>query len=235
VAFGASGRPPVAKQFRVIAVFEAGFEQYDSKLIYTDLYEAQAFYEYGDSVTGVEMKIADIDRSGTVAKEIDARLANGIYHTMDWRELNHGLFTALLIQKIGMSVVLALMIIVAAFTVIATLIMMVIDKKKEVAILKALGAPDGAVMRIFLYQGAIIGGVGTSTGLALGYVACRGLVAWAFPLDPKVYFISKLPVNVRPEEFAIAGAFAIVTCVIATVFPALHAARLRPADGLRAE
>jgi lipoprotein-releasing system permease protein len=232
---GGSARPPIAKQFRVIALFEAGFDQYDSKLVYTDLYEAQAFYEQGDSVTGVEMKIDDIDRSGEVAKDIDKRLSNGVYHTMDWRELNHGLFTALLIQQIGMSVVLALIIVVAAFTVVATLIMVVLDKKKEISLLKALGAKDDDILRVFLYQGGMIGLIGTSCGLVMGYVCCKGLLAYGFPLDPKVYFISRLPVNIRPTEFLITGAVAIVICLLATIFPALYAAWLRPSDGLRAD
>jgi lipoprotein-releasing system permease protein len=236
LSFGASGtRPPIAKQFRVIAIFEAGFDQYDSKLVYTDLYEAQAFYEQGDSVTGVEMKVDDIDHSRQISREIDKLLNSGIYHTMDWKELNHGLFTALLIQQIGMSIVLALIIVVAAFTVIATLIMVVLDKKKEIAVFKALGAKDSAVLRVFLYQGAIIGLVGTSLGLLLGYLGCKGLLAYGFPLDPKVYFISRLPVNLRPTEFLITGGFAILICLVATIFPARYAARLRPADGLRAE
>ena len=236
MTFGASGaRPPIAKQFRVIAIFEAGFDQYDSKLVYTDLYEAQAFYEQGDSVTGVEAKVDDIERAADIAKEVDKILANGVYHTMDWRELNHGLFTALLIQQIAMSVVLTLIIVVAAFTVIATLIMVVLDKKKEIALLKAIGASDDAILRVFLYQGGIIGVVGTALGLIIGWVGCKGLAAYGFPLDPKVYFISKLPVNVRPTEFLITGAVAIVICLVATIFPALYAARLRPSDGLRSE
>ena len=236
MTFGASGaRPPIAKQFRVIAIFEAGFDQYDSKLVYTDLYEAQAFYEQGDSVTGVEAKVDDIERAADIAKEVDKILANGVYHTMDWRELNHGLFTALLIQQIAMSVVLTLIIVVAAFTVIATLIMVVLDKKKEIALLKAIGASDDAILRVFLYQGGIIGVVGTALGLVIGWVGCKGLAAYGFPLDPKVYFISKLPVNIRPTEFLITGAVAIVICLVATIFPALYAARLRPSDGLRSE
>lgn len=235
MSLGSASRPPIAKQFRVIAMFEAGFDQYDSKLVYTDLYEAEAFYEQGDSVTGVEMKVDDIDHAHDIAKEIDARLGNSVYHTMDWMELNHGLFTALFIQQIGMSVVLALIIVVAAFTVIATLIMVVLDKKKEIALLKALGAKDSAILRVFLYQGAIIGLVGTTLGLALGYAVCKGLLAYGFPLDPKVYFISRLPVLVRPTEFIITGIVSIVICVAATIYPAMYAAKLRPADGLRSE
>jgi lipoprotein-releasing system permease protein len=234
-AFGAQSRPPIAKQFRVIAMFEAGFDQYDSKLVYTDLYEAQAFYDQGDSVTGVEMKVDDIDHTKEVVEAIDNKLSNSVYHTMDWMDLNHGLFTALLIQQIGMSVVLALIIVVAAFTVIATLIMVVLDKKKEIALLKAIGMSDNGVLRVFLYQGGIIGVVGTTVGLGLGYVCCKFLLAYGFPLDPKVYFISRLPVLVRPTEFLITGIVSIVICLMATFFPAYYAASLRPADGLRAE
>jgi lipoprotein-releasing system permease protein len=236
ISFGSNGgRPPIAKQFRVIALFEAGFDQYDSKLVYTDLYEAQTFYEQGDSVTGIEMKVDDIDHARSIAREIDHLLANGIYHTMDWKELNHGLFTALFIQQLGMSFVLGLIVVVAAFTVVATLIMVVLDKKREIAVLKAIGAKDDAILRVFLYQGGIIGLLGTTAGLLLGLVCCKGLLAYGFPLDPKVYFISRLPVNVRPNEFIITGVLSLAICVVATIFPALYAARLRPSDGLRAE
>jgi lipoprotein-releasing system permease protein len=224
---------PVAKQFRVIAVFEAGFDQYDSKLVYTDLYEAQAFYDSGDSVTGVEMKVADIDQARAVKKLVEDKLVSGIYHTMDWEELNHGLFTALRIQQFMMSFVLALIIVVAAFTVIATLIMVVLDKKKEIAVIKAMGARDTAVLRTFMYQGGIIGTVGTAVGLVLGYGVCRALLAYPLPLDPKVYFISQLPVAMRLGDFLLVGIFSILVCLIATIWPALHAAFLRPAEAFR--
>jgi lipoprotein-releasing system permease protein len=226
-------RAPVAKQFRVTAVFDAGFDQYDSKLVYTDLYEAQAFYDTGDSVTGVEMKVADIETARDVAREIDRRLANGVYHTLDWEELNHGLFTALRIQQLLMSLVLALIIVVAAFTVIATLIMVVLDKKKEIAVIKAMGASNSAVLRAFLYQGGIIGVLGTTFGLLLGIIVCKLLLVYALPLDPKVYFISHLPVQVRPIEFVLVGVFAILVCLAATIWPALYASRLRPAEAFR--
>lgn len=226
-------RAPVAKQFRVIAVFDAGFDQYDSKLVYTDLFEAQAFGDSGDSVTGIEMKVANIDDARAITRLVDEQLADGIYHTMDWEELNHGLFTALRIQQILMSLVLALIIVVAAFTVIATLIMVVLDKKKEIAVLKAMGATNSALLRSFLYQGGIIGLAGTAIGLGLGVLVCRGLLVYSFPLDPKVYFISKLPVQVHPHEFVMVGLFAVLVCLMATVWPAMYAARLRPAEAFR--
>lgn len=226
-------RAPVAKEFRVIGLFYAGFDQYDSKLVYTDLYEAQQFSDAGDSVTGLEMRVKDIDKAKDVAAFIDERLGSGLHYTMDWEELNHGLFTALRIQQILMSAVLALIIVVAAFTVIATLIMVVLDKKKEIAVLKAMGAANSAILRTFLYQGMIIGAVGGALGLALAVLVCRVLLKWAIPLDPGVYFISHLPVDVRPLDFLMVGIFAVLVCLIATVWPALHAARLRPAEAFR--
>jgi lipoprotein-releasing system permease protein len=230
---GGELRPPVAKEFRVIGVFQAGFEQYDSKLVYTDLREAQAFYQEGDSVTGVEMKVADVDRAREVAAQVEEELGGKLYDVVDWMELNHGLFTALRIQQILMSLVLALIILVAAFTVIATLIMVVLDKKREIATIKAMGASDGQLLRAFLYQGLIIGLMGTAFGLGFGFVVCRWILAYGFPLDPKVYFIDHLPVQMRPAEFLLTGVFAILACLFATVWPALHASRLRPAEAFR--
>jgi lipoprotein-releasing system permease protein len=235
LSFGSGSRSPIAKQFRVIAVFEAGFDQYDSKLVYTDLYEAQAFYEYGDSVTGIEMKLDDIDKADSVAREISLRLNNGIYNTMTWKQLNHGLFTALLFQQIGMSFALGLIILIAACTVIATIIMVVLEKKKEIALLKAIGAKNDAIMRIFLYQGLMIGVAGTALGVSVGFLCCKFLVAYAFPLDPKVYFISSLPVSMHPMEFILPAVIAVGICLVATILPAAYAAGMRPADGLRAE
>ncbi len=226
-------KKPVAKRFRVIAVFEAGFDQYDSKLVYTDLYEAQEFYDHGDTVTGVEMKVDDIERASTLSTAIGQLLPEGLYHTMDWEELNHGLFTALAIQQWGMSAVLTIIIFVAAFTVVATLIMVVLDKQKEISVLKAMGATDGAILRVFLYQGGIIGVSGTLLGLLVGLGVCKGLLAYGFPLDPKVYFISRLPVLVRPQEFLITGGIAILICLLATILPSWYAASLRPTDGFR--
>ncbi len=260
---GGAIKAPVAKSFRVMAVFEAGFEQYDSKLVYTDLYEAQEFYDDGDTVTGVEMKILEIEDSDKVVSAVRlvlpsagslmphtpeqlervslydmidyllASIRGEGYRIMDWKELNRGLFTALLIQQVVMSGVLALIILVAAFTVVATLIMVVLDKKKEISVLKAMGAKDSAILRVFLYQGGIIGGLGTSLGLLIGFAVCKSLVVWAFPLDPKVYFISHLPVLMRWQEFAVTGAVAITLCLVATIIPSLYASNIRPAEGFR--
>ncbi|HKO90837.1 MAG TPA: ABC transporter permease [Polyangiaceae bacterium] len=225
--------PPVVKQFKVIGIFEAGFEQYDARFAYTDFRETQAFYSDGDSVTGVEVKVADVDRAREVAQRVDEELGNKLYRVIDWMELNHGLFTALRIQQILMSLVLGIIILVAAFTVVATLIMLVLDKKKEIATMKAMGATDAQLLRAFLYQGLFIGLAGAGLGLSFGYVVCRWILSHGFALDPKVYFIDRLPVLLRPQEFALTGAFAIAACLLATIWPALQAARLRPVDAFR--
>jgi len=224
---------PIVKQFRVIGIFEAGFEQYDARFAYTDFRETQAFYSDGDSVTGIEVKVADVDHAREIAQRVDEELGDRLYRVVDWMELNHGLFTALRIQQILMSLVLGIIILVAAFTVVATLIMLVLDKKKEIAAMKAMGASDAQLLRAFMYQGLFIGLAGAGGGLSFGYVVCRWILTRGFALDPKVYFIDRLPVLLRPQEFALTGAFAIAACLLATVWPALQAARLRPVDAFR--
>lgn len=238
-AFGSQGeiRAPVAKQFRILAIFDSGFDQYDGKLVYTDLYEAMAFHDGGDSVTGVELRIADVDASAAVSAELDrrlrAKLGSRLFHTMDWAELNRGLFTALLVQQIIMTVVLSLVVLVASFTVVATLIMVVLDKKREIAVLKAMGATDFMVLRTFTYQGVFIGLTGTTLGLGLGFGICKGLLVWGFPLDPKVYFISRLPVLLRTGDFIFVAVFALLICLLSSIGPALYASLLRPAQAFR--
>jgi lipoprotein-releasing system permease protein len=230
---GGELRPPVAKPFEVIGVFHAGFEQYDAKFAYTSLTEAQAFYSDGDSVTGVEIKVADVDRAREIALRVNEELGDKLYTVIDWMELNNGLFTALRIQQLLMSLVLGLIILVAAFTVVGTLAMLVLSKQKEIAAVKAMGASDAQVLRVFLYQGIFIGLAGTSGGLSFGYVVCRWILTRGFSLDPKVYFIDHLPVLLRFQEFVITGSFAMLVCVLATLWPALHAARQRPVDAFR--
>ena len=233
LSIGGVAKPPVAKRFRVIALFEAGFDQYDSKLAYADLYEAQAFYEYGDSVTGIETRIEDIDKSKEVVHAIEDELRDGVYHVLDWMDLNRGLFTALVVPRIGVTGVLGLILIVAAFTVVATLVMIVLDKQKEIALLKAIGAPESDIVRIFLWQGLAIGTVGTSIGMALGAAGVALLTRIPIDLDAKVYFISQLPVRVRASEWIAIAAFSIGLSLVAAVIPARHAARTVPAEGLR--
>ncbi len=229
------GGAPRSLAFRVIGVFQAGFQEYDTRLVYVHLYEAQRFFDHGDAVTGVEIRLDDINEAPHVARQLEADLGGGPYHTMDWQELNHNLFTALEMQKVMLSLVIATIIFVAAFNVIATLIMIVLEKKREIAILKAMGAKDSGILSIFLVQGVVIGLVGTALGLLLGGLVTGYLSVYSFPLDPKVYLIDHLPVRVTPLEFAETVLIALAICTAATLFPSYWAARLLPADGVRYE
>jgi lipoprotein-releasing system permease protein len=229
----AGTRAPKSRDFKVIGIFEAGFQEYDSRLIYVDLYEAQAFQNQGDTVVGVEMSLRDIDKSADVALRLERELGGGPFHTMDWRELNHNMFTALEMQKVMLSLVIATIIFVAAFNVVATLIMIVLEKRREIAILKAMGAKDLAILQIFLVQGASIGAVGTGLGLLIGGTICGYLNVFRFPLDPKVYLIDHLPIRTSWTEFAATILIAIGICVTATLIPSLWAARMLPAEGVR--
>ena len=226
---------PRSREFRVIGVFEAGFQEYDTRLVYVDLFEAQHFFQHGDSVTGVEIRLHDLDEAPTVARRLERVLGGGPYHTMDWQELNHNLFTALEIQKVMLSLVIATIIFVAAFNVVATLIMIVLEKKREIAILKAMGAKSFGVLLIFIVQGLLIGLVGTAIGLLLGGGVCWYLETYQFPLDPHVYLIDHLPVRTSAIEFVMTISTAIVICIIATIIPSWWAARLLPSDGVRHE
>jgi lipoprotein-releasing system permease protein len=224
---------PKARDFRVIGVFNAGFDEYDTRLVYVDLFEAQRFYDQGDVVTGVELKLRDMDQARAVADSLRRRLGDGPYQVIDWEELNHNLFTALQIQKLGLSFVLTLVVVVAAFNVVGTLLMVVLDKRREIAILKAMGARNGGILRIFLLQGTVIGSLGTLFGVGLGLSACLLLRAYGFPLDPGVYLIDHLPVEIDAMDFVYTGIGTLIICFVATVPPAIWAAHLLPVDGLR--
>jgi lipoprotein-releasing system permease protein len=228
---GASTR---SREFRVIGVFQAGFQEYDSGLVYTDLFEAQRLFDEGDNVTGVELRVHDLDTSFELARRIEQDLG-GAFHSLDWSELNRNLFTALEVQKIALTLVIATIIFVAAFNVIATLIMIVIEKKREIAILKAMGATDMTVLGVFMVQGVVVGVIGTLAGVLVG----GGLVVYLdkirFPLDPKVYLIDHLPVVLNPTVFVVTIGIALLICTVSTIAPSWWAARMLPVEGLRYE
>lgn len=233
--FGGSPNTPRSAEFRVIGIFEAGFQEYDSRLVYVDLYEAQRFFDHGDSVTGVEITLDELDAAPEVARRMERILGGGPYHTMDWQELNRNLFAALELQKIALSLIVASITVVAAFNVIATLIMVVLEKKREIAILKAMGATNVSVLLIFMLQGLVIGIIGTLIGLALGGGVTAYFEQNPFPLDPHVYLIDHLPVRTDVEEVLTTVFTAIGICLGATVAPSWWAARLLPAEGVRYE
>ncbi len=223
-----------SREFRVIGVFEAGFQEYDSGLVYIDLYEAQRLFDEGDDVTGVELRVEDLDGSAALARDIEQDLG-GAFHTLDWSELNRNLFTALEVQKIALTLVIATIIFVAAFNVIAMLIMVVLEKKREIAILKAMGASDQTVLGIFMVQGVVIGVVGTLLGVLFGGGLILYLDKIQFPLDPKVYLIDHLPVVLNPTVFLVTIGIALLICTLSTIAPSWWAARMLPVDGLRYE
>jgi lipoprotein-releasing system permease protein len=228
-----SDTAPTTMSFEVVGVFYAGFLEYDTKLVYVDLYEAQRFFDQGDSVTGVEVTVHDIETAPATARRIRQVLGGGPYHTVDWQMLNAPLFTALQTQKVVLAIVFAVVIGVAAFNIIATLVMMVFDKRREIAILKSMGASHAAILRIFVYTGTVVGVYGVAIGLTIGIGICLLLDKVGWPLDPKVYLIDHLPVTIDWLSFAATAVIAFVICLLATIWPSLSAARLRPVDGLR--
>jgi lipoprotein-releasing system permease protein len=224
---------PRTRAFRVIGIFYAGFLEYDTKLAYVDYYEAQRFFDQGDSVTGVEVTLRNIQAARVVGQRLKQMLGAGPYRIIDWEMLNEPLFTALKMQKVVLTVVLAVIVGLAAFNIIATLVMMVFDKRREIAILKSMGATHGGIARVFLHVGTVIGVVGIAIGLAIGLGVCLLLREVGWPLDPKVYLIDHLPVRLELMDFAISAVVAFIICLLAAILPSLSASRLRPVDGIR--
>jgi lipoprotein-releasing system permease protein len=232
---GPAGPQPKSRPFRVAAIFYSGMYEYDSKFAYIDLSEGQRFFGAGDSVTGLELKVDDVDSARAVMGRVVFALGGWPYRAKDWGELNRSLFSALQMEKVVMAVILGFIVLVASFIIVATLIMLVLEKTKEIAVLKSMGAGVPSVMKIFVAEGVIIGGVGTAFGLILGYGTCLLIDRVGIPLDPEVYYISNLPVLIEPVQFGLAALGALALSYLATIYPATKAARLRPVDGLRAE
>lgn len=229
---GPTGTIPKSKPFRVAGEFFSGMFEYDTKYVYILLPEAQKFFNMPDEVTGIEVKVSDPDRTEPVVAEL-SRIAGPGYDVEDWKELNRSLFSALKIEKILMFVLLCFGILVAAFSIIANGTMLVLEKGKEVAILKSMGASDGTVLGAFMVLGLLIGGIGTVTGIAAGIIGCWALSHFPLPLNTDVYYITTLPVKMNPYEIAAVFAAALAIALLATLYPAWMASRLRPVDGLR--
>ena len=232
---GPTGPIPKTRHFKVIGTFYSGMYEYDAKFVYISLVEAQKFFAMGDAVTGIEARVHDVDQAREVAVAVKAAMGGYPYRTKTWMEMNRNLFAAIKLEKIVMFVILTFIVLVASFNIVSALIMVVLERAKEIAIIKSMGATDGMVMRIFMTEGLLIGTVGTALGMAVGYGLCLVTAMYHFKLDPEVYYISTLPVKINPIEFAAVAVAAIVISFLATIYPSLQAAKLRPVEGLRYE
>jgi lipoprotein-releasing system permease protein len=232
---GPTGPIPKARAFRVAATFYSGMYEYDSKFIYIDLAESQDFLTLKGAVTGVEYRLDDVDAVQGVAKEIMGVIGGYPYRTKDWMEMNRNLFSALKLEKIAMFIILNFIVIVASFLIAAVVIVFVIEKSKEISILKTMGASDTSIMKVFVTYGITVGGLGTLVGIGFGVGICKVIETFGIGMDPDVYYISNLPVKVEPVEVFLVGVAALGLSYLATIYPALLAARLKPVEGLRYE
>jgi lipoprotein-releasing system permease protein len=230
------GRVPRSQTFRVAGIFDSGMYEYDSTIAYVSLWAAQRFLGIGDRVTGIEVRVDDIYRADRVARAIGKALDGYPYWSRDWMRMNKNLFSALKLEKIVMFIILTLIILVAAFNIVGTLIMVVIEKTRDIAILKSMGATRSSIMKIFMIEGAVIGLVGTLLGLLGGYTLCKLLATYKFiELPSDVYYISTLPVQMNPLDVALIALAAIVITLAASVYPAWQASRFDPAEAIRYE
>ncbi len=232
---GPMGVPtPKIRQFRIAGIFRSGMFEYDTKWTYVANADAQAFLGIGQAVTGIEMKVDDVD--GVVEKSAElTTLLKYPYYTRHWKELNQDLFEALELEKVVMGMILSLIVVVAALLIVTTLIMIVITRGREIAILKAMGASRRSILRIFVIQGSVIGLIGTLVGTVVGLLGCWFLDWYGYPLKTDVYILSNLPVVVQPENVIVIAISAFLICFVATLYPAARAAALDPIEGLRYE
>ncbi len=227
------GHLPAMKRFKVVDFSESGMYEYDGSLAYIHLSEAQKLLRMGNAVTGVEIRVTNIHDAKKIAQKIVADLG-WPYWTRDWMQMNQNLFSALQLERTVMFIILALIILVAAFNIASSLIMMVMEKTKDIAILKAMGATSQHIRKIFILKGMVIGAVGTFFGVSLGFLLCTLLKHYKFiELPNDVYYITTLPVLLEPLDVLIIAASAMVICFLATLYPAHQASKLDPVEALR--
>jgi lipoprotein-releasing system permease protein len=240
---GPTGVMPRTRRFRVAAIFYSGMYEYDASHAYIKMEDAQKLFSLEGKITNIDIRVADPEKVKEVRPFVDDVLKdmapdgaiNGELRARDWMEMNKNLFSALKLEKLATFIILSIAIAVASFCIVCTLLLMVTEKGKEIAILKALGATNGAIMRTFMLEGIVIGGIGTVFGVGTALATCTGLAWFGVRLDPDVYYIDRLPVNVNPSDYALVTVCALLICTIATIYPAKTAADLSPLEGLRWE
>jgi len=223
------------KKFAVAGTVRSGLYEFDSAWAYIPLGVAQRVFDTGDGAGFVEARVVDMFRVKEFAAAIVSRLGEG-YVTTDWIEMNHSLFSALWLEKTAIAITIGLIVMVAALNIVATLILMVMEKHKDIAVLVSMGASRGAISRIFMLQGTLIGAAGTLVGALLGFAACQVLDRYRLIRVPEdVYQISYVPFRLLPGDAAVVVVGAVLVCFLATLHPARGAARLDPAEALRNE
>ena len=237
------GIVPKIKKFVVVGIFDSGFYEYDSSLAFMSLAECQKFFNMKDDVTGIEIKVNDIYKAAQIADEIETKLGYP-YWARNWMQMNKNLFAALRLEKRVMFIILSLIVLVAAFNIITALIMVVMEKTKDIAVLKSMGATSRSIMRIFMLQGLIIGTVGTILGCIGGILVAINVEKisayienlFGFKILPgDVYYLSELPSKVNYGDVFIIVFVAMVICFLATIYPSWNASKLDPAEALRYE
>jgi len=237
------GMMPKMKRFRVKGIFYSGMYEFDNTMAYVSLESAQKFFSMGDRVTGIEIKTDDIYKVKEIGREIRRKMGFPFW-TKDWMEMNRNLFSALRLEKIAMFIILVLIVLVAAFNIISTLIMVVMEKNKDIAILKSMGASSRSILKIFTIEGGVIGVVGTVLGTILGLGVAFNLETvtdfveklFGFKiLSSDVYYIDKLPSQVNPPDVIFIVSTAVLISLLATLYPAWRASKLDPAEALRYE
>ncbi len=229
------GVMPRTRKFRIAAIFYSGMYEYDATHVYARLADVAEPFEAVGKVGGIEVRLRDADASEAFVAAWLPRVRALDLDARDWRMLNKNLFTALRLERGATFVVLSLAVVVASFCILCTLLLLVSEKTGEIAVLKAIGATDSDIVRIFLGEGLVLGGVGVVLGSAASLAICLGLRWFGLRLDPEVYYLDKLPVTVNPLDFLAVVAAALLICAAATYWPARAASRLRPVEGLRYE
>ena len=231
----AIGVIPKVRRFVVVGIFDSGMSEIDSTLVYMNLTDAQKFFELGNAVTNIEIRVQDVYRAQSVAQDIQRQLGFP-YLTEDWSRLWPNLFSALRLEKTVYFLVLLLMVLIGAFNIISTLIMVVMEKRKDIAILQSMGASRDSIRRIFLIKGCVIGVVGTLLGVFLGLAICLLIQKYRFIELPKdVFLISTVPVRIYLSNFLLVGFASLVVCLLASIYPARQAAKLDPVEIIRYE